>query len=499
MPFFLGRMRSLDKKCDCRLFHRMKNAEAILKLVEAALRQCDEDAASSILTELAGSATLSTDIRIRAIKLARSIDDIEIALSFANETVDPFIRLQLMHEGGLDVAEHCGPIENLTNDQLIFYCSALQTSGLHEQAISELEARIKTHRNWTEGRRYLADLYWQCGNNSEWENIFSGDFHEGKFDEQALSHYVSLLITSESFEELEHIICKYSDSIENSPILTMLAADAFSCLHQPEKADRCFSRIPAGANADFELTRLRHFVRYHRFELAVTLAENLVNKFGKIEAWAWLGFLWRLLGDDRSDWFHNGTKMIKFVDLRLDEDLITELASTLRSLHPDTSHLLGQSARGGTQTLGHLFRRQSSALKSLRRVLLTAVRDYIDGLPKFDQRHPILGRNGAGFRFEGAWSIRLTGGGMHVPHIHSHGWISSALYIALPDSVHKNNAEGQLQIGQPLLPSPSPVEPITVIRPNVGHLALFPSLFWHGTTPFQSGERLSIAFDVLPR
>ncbi len=36
-------------------------------------------------------------------------------------------------------------------------------------------------------------------------------------------------------------------------------------------------------------------------------------------------------------------------------------------------------------------------------------------------------------------------------------------------------------------------------QPVVGHLALFPSYFWHGTVPFQSADdRLTIAFDVVP-
>jgi len=36
-------------------------------------------------------------------------------------------------------------------------------------------------------------------------------------------------------------------------------------------------------------------------------------------------------------------------------------------------------------------------------------------------------------------------------------------------------------------------------RGEPARLALFPSVFWHGTRPFDDGERLTVAFDVVPR
>jgi predicted 2-oxoglutarate/Fe(II)-dependent dioxygenase YbiX len=38
-----------------------------------------------------------------------------------------------------------------------------------------------------------------------------------------------------------------------------------------------------------------------------------------------------------------------------------------------------------------------------------------------------------------------------------------------------------------------------VIAPVAGQLVLFPSYVWHGTVPIVAGERLNIAFDVVPR
>jgi len=39
--------------------------------------------------------------------------------------------------------------------------------------------------------------------------------------------------------------------------------------------------------------------------------------------------------------------------------------------------------------------------------------------------------------------------------------------------------------------------PLRTIEPQPGYLALFPSTLYHGTTPFGSAERMTVAFDVV--
>jgi hypothetical protein len=39
-----------------------------------------------------------------------------------------------------------------------------------------------------------------------------------------------------------------------------------------------------------------------------------------------------------------------------------------------------------------------------------------------------------------------------------------------------------------------------VVAPRPGRLVLFPSMMWHGTTPFAGDDdRLTVAFDVVPQ
>jgi hypothetical protein len=86
-----------------------------------------------------------------------------------------------------------------------------------------------------------------------------------------------------------------------------------------------------------------------------------------------------------------------------------------------------------------------------------------------------------------------------VNHVHPQGWISSALYVALPERTADDSEDaGWFTIGQPQDQLGLDLAPRTKIEPRPGHLVLFPSWMWHGTVPFAGGERLSVAFDVRP-
>jgi uncharacterized protein (TIGR02466 family) len=116
--------------------------------------------------------------------------------------------------------------------------------------------------------------------------------------------------------------------------------------------------------------------------------------------------------------------------------------------------------------------------------------------PARDETHPLLGPARSPIAFSGAWSVRLTSGGFHANHVHPAGWISSALYVALPPDLGKEEA-GFLTLGDPRAPTfDVDVPAFRTIEPKPGRLALFPSYMWHGTKPFGEGERLTVAFDV---
>ena len=150
--------------------------------------------------------------------------------------------------------------------------------------------------------------------------------------------------------------------------------------------------------------------------------------------------------------------------------------------------------RGGTQTDRSLLLRHEPELRAVRSKLMTGVQRFIASLPPADPAHPLLGRPRGDLRIAGSWSVRLGPGGFNVAHTHPLGWISSAFYVALPDG----GVGGALRLGAPPPELGLDLSPYAEIEPEPGRLLLFPSTMWHETTPIEGGERLNIAFDIVP-
>jgi hypothetical protein len=78
------------------------------------------------------------------------------------------------------------------------------------------------------------------------------------------------------------------------------------------------------------------------------------------------------------------------------------------------------------------------------------------------------------------------------------GWISSALYVSLPDASQLGAPPaGWISFGRPPQGLGLDVPAYGQVEPKPGRLVLFPSTLWHQTLPFDDGERLVIAFDVM--
>ena len=90
------------------------------------------------------------------------------------------------------------------------------------------------------------------------------------------------------------------------------------------------------------------------------------------------------------------------------------------------------------------------------------------------------------------------GGGFHVSHVHPEGVLSSACYVAVPDTLDEDRQEGWIELGRPPDDLQLELGPLTAIAPRPGRLVLFPSYLYHGTRAFPAGERMSVAFDIAP-
>lgn len=171
------------------------------------------------------------------------------------------------------------------------------------------------------------------------------------------------------------------------------------------------------------------------------------------------------------------------------------LADSLRAMHRVWAHPLDQTLNEGSQTGRSLLTIDDANLKAWFGAVDEAIRTYISEL-NASEDHPLTRRRSERYRFSGCWSVRLTKGGFQPGHMHDAGWISSAYYAALPPAGKAR--EGWLKFGEPARPTKG-CEADHIFEPQTGVLVLFPSYMWHGTYPFETaGERLSLAFDLIP-
>jgi hypothetical protein len=242
--------------------------------------------------------------------------------------------------------------------------------------------------------------------------------------------------------------------------------------------------------------QLRHLIRCGRLDEAALLVDREVG-VGRADAiWPYAAVVWRALGDPRSEWLERGGALVSTTEL-LSRSQCVALAGCLGALHTARGEFLDQSGRGGTQTDGPLLSRIDPAIRALRSRIVAAVDAYVAQLPGDDRTHPTLGkRRDRRIRFAGSWSVRLRDRGFHAAHVHPQGWISSALYVALPAMGDGASRAGWLTLGATPADLGTDLPGQRQIEPQEGLLILFPSWMWHGTVPFDAGERLTVAFDV---
>jgi Tfp pilus assembly protein PilF len=175
---------------------------------------------------------------------------------------------------------------------------------------------------------------------------------------------------------------------------------------------------------------------------------------------------------------------------------LTDLRRVLEVRHQAAGLPIDQSLRAGTQTTRSLLADQEAVIQAFLNSLREPLAQYCQQIGTGP--HPLTARNSGQAQLVGCWSVRLTGGGFHVNHVHPEGWISSAFYVSVPDDLQVADHQGWLQLGAPRYPVPG-IAPERYVQPSDGRLVLFPSYLWHGTVPFESpAARLTIAFDAVP-
>ena len=383
-------------------------------------------------------------------------------------------------------------LDPLHETALLGRAAARVADGELPRAIAELDAVLAVNPGWLTGHQRSAQLRWMAGDRVGFTASLDRALAGTPGDPALWLALLALLTHAEAYPQLLAAAGRANAAAGPHAGFALAEATARSELGDAAGADRVFDAGP-GTDAGWGLRRVRHDVRTDRADRAAARLEPWLTGPAAAGFWPYAATCWRLTGDPRYAWLEGDRELVREVDLELD---LAAVAAVLRSLHERKVHYFEQSVRGGTQTDGPLFARVDPVLLTVRRACARAVGDYLAALPPVEPGHPFLGvRRDRPVGFAGSWSVRLTDGGYHTAHVHPEGWISSALYIAVPDTA---DGAGWLDLGAPPTELGLDLPPVRSVRPRPGRLILFPSTMWHGTRAFAAGERLSIAFDIAP-
>lgn len=445
--------------------------------------------------------------RIREAARLRDVQDMDAALTLIRDVAlnDPgnphaaFGHAQIAFEAWQPAAELFAKAHKLmpdTPDLVRNYALALSAEGDRPAAEGLLESYLTRLPAWLEGHRALADMRHTGGQGDGWDRsydvatqaepdnvgIWLAWFHQHAIRKNWQKARTILASAEARFGRTR--------SIDLSDLfLASESGDADGDLSER------FAPYAASGDPGTDLCHVRHLLRTGRAKDAERITARAIQGSAARMFWPYAALCWRLLDDPRLQWLDAGGAHLSSIDLDIPAQELADLAHVLRGLHRLRAPYPEQSVRGGTQTDRNLLLHPDPAIGAIRARFDAAIQRYAQDLPTTVPGHPLLGHRLDKVRFEGSWSVRLSGKGFHAAHTHTHGWLSSAFYVSLPDKPGEAPA-GWFTYGSPPPELALPLDAYGRVQPQPGRLVIFPSTLWHGTEPFDEGERLTIAFDV---
>jgi thioredoxin-like negative regulator of GroEL len=406
---------------------------------------------------------------------------------------------QTLYEAGLPSIDAFGhALRLLPGDEelVIGLAMALVGEGEVHTAIAGLEKIVARSPLWTRGHVLLSNLRWMEGDRARFSRSFEEARHEYPHSKDLWLQQMMALVHAEQWDEALAVIASGRATVGDQPMFDVNEAIVQSEAGRPELVEALFDSFENVEDEPLQVRRVRHYLRLGRPEKAAEILDAWLPRPEGLMFYPYASIVWRQIDPARWEWLEGDDSFVGVYDIADRLPPLDQLADTLRGLHKLSGQPLEQSLRGGTQTDGDLFTRVDPVLVKLREAIRTTVAEHVAKFAPLDPSHPLLSLKRDPIRFAGAWSVRLRSAGYHSNHIHPMGWISSALYVALPPDLGVDEA-GYLTLGEPRSTCfDVDMPPFRTIEPKPGRLVLFPSYMWHGTRPFGEGERLTVAFDV---
>jgi tetratricopeptide (TPR) repeat protein len=444
-------------------------------------------------------------------RLAQALEAIDRAL--VNLPGNPALRAErarVLEARGM-AAESLAEFEMLEREghgspQLLVHIGrALEYSGRVEEAESRVAAALDRWPTDAGLHTLLAELRWSRG---------AGPGLTERIEQEIARHPGDLKLRLVAADALRHAgfteraLPLLQEGLrlapESAAFLTSVGV-LLDSLGRTAEALPYLQRAVAGAPASMPARRnlLPALLKTGAFQEALRVCDGLLAQLPDDQLLlAWRAAALRLVGDAEYARLHDYPRLVRSYRLHTPRaggiaEFNTEFARRLTALHRHQRRPLTQSLRGGTQT-DRALPASEPVIAEFFAMLDEPIRDYISRLGEVDAQHPTARRaRGNGFRISGSWSVELRPGGFHVTHVHPAGWLSSAYYVELPESLEPDSRAGWLAFGEPGQGLDLPADHF--VKPEPGMLVLFPSYLWHGTVPFTGGgRRLTAAFDVMP-
>lgn len=406
------------------------------------------------------------------------------------------IAIQLREAGA---ADHCARALAFHNDdpELQIQMIAVAAVELGIDSIPLLKDYLGRHPDDVKAHELLADLQAQAGAGDRFLDCYHEALSKIPGSKPVLLSYWNMLSRSGRHKEAIESMDANRSLFDGDRMFAMLETNIASHSGLIDRAGQLLEKLDDRPDAQLA----RGLNRLQRGEIgeAKQLLEGVTTQQpDNLEAWALLELAWRITSDPQHEWLVGQPGLYGTSELDLDSSQLAGIAATLRTLHRSSAQPIGQSVRGGTQTAGQLFLRNEPEILILIQALGAAIKQFAGGLPPVDPRHPLLKHRNGGMAFGPSWSVRFTGNGHHAAHFHPGGILSSACYISLPEEIaNSEEQQGWLEMGRPPVELGFDVPPLAIFEPMPGRLVLFPSFLFHGTRPFQGGERLTVAFDLI--
>jgi uncharacterized protein (TIGR02466 family) len=344
--------------------------------------------------------------------------------------------------------------------------TALRDQGKLDEAIKSYQQAIQLFPNYADAHSNLGETLRDQGNMQEAIKSYQNALALNPNHPSANYNMAEFLYLAKRYDEaIPHFEMSQLDDWQERSMY---------CLYKAERFDEFKNKLDAIVQSGT-----------HTAPFLATLSTHYAINFGV---------------DDPYNFCKNG---LDFVYKAAIPELSSPNSPLLQALLNDINNAeIAERVQGmlhnGKQSAGNLFKRPEHSFRTLAELVK---KEFIHYKNKFAGADCELIKSfPEELEFTSSWFVKMRQGGHLDSHIHEIGWISGAVYLAMP-SDKKSPEEGAFEYGThgDSYPQKHSSFPVGSVIPNVGEIVLFPSSLFHRTIPFTSNEeRICIAFDLKP-